>query len=483
MDCASKRLPALKLACHPHLLAYFYFTYYRDSDFKLCRYCGSCGKGCDGASIYRCVQCDISFHMECVVPSEAKQRYHRHPLMLVESVEEDGSDEFCCDVCENERDPKDPVLLYSDRRLLSLFDIALCCILLLVLQDQISYVMESEEAVSEKEMEQNEGTNVNHSLCNFKLDVKCAALTTHKTGVSQENKMDRVTELHHFTHLDKLLLAYYNDTINKTICKICELPILCPAYSCSKDFCSYIIHESCLRLPRKIQAPFYLNRRVVVCETRYSKQQCYVCPLNIKSERFAYSCEDYEPKLHPLCANSSKKTREIAIYCKMLKCLILREKLHGQSLMLCIMGLMIRLSCFKPLCDLKCRDPEIVEVCLNALQNILKVGGDAQAISNATSSETCDRTKFFVSQGCIKLLCDLLMCGDKCVVEVCLEGVENIVEVGEDDKNMCRAGGVNPYAQIIGDAGGPDKISYLQRNHDDIKIRDKAWKVYNTGGF
>ncbi|KAK8623657.1 hypothetical protein V6N13_065022 [Hibiscus sabdariffa] len=449
MDCASKRLPALKLACHPHLLAYFYFTYYRDSDFKLCRYCGSCGKGCDGASIYRCVQCDISFHMECVVPSEAKQRYHRHPLMLVESVEEDGSDEFCCDVCENERDPKDPVYYCQS----CTFIAHIQCVLP---QDQISYVMESEEAVSEKEMEQNEGTNVNHSLCNFKLDVKCAALTTHKTGVSQENKMDRVTELHHFTHLDKLLLAYYNDTINKTICKICELPILCPAYSCSKDFCSYIIHESCLRLPRKIQAPFYLNRRVVVCETRYSKQQCYVCPLNIKSERFAYSCEDYEPKLHPLCANSSKKTREMFL---------------------------INQGCFKPLCDLKCRDPEIVEVCLNALQNILKVGGDAQAISNATSSETCDRTKFFVSQGCIKLLCDLLMCGDKCVVEVCLEGVENIVEVGEDDKNMCRAGGVNPYAQIIGDAGGPDKISYLQRNHDDIKIRDKAWKVYNTGGF
>ncbi|XP_052479518.1 importin subunit alpha-like [Gossypium raimondii] len=41
---------------------------------------------------------------------------------------------------------------------------------------------------------------------------------------------------------------------------------------------------------------------------------------------------------------------------------------------------------------------------------------------------------FLVSQGCIKPLCDLLSCPDPEVVTVCLQGLENILKVGEVDK-------------------------------------------------
>ncbi|KAJ6359664.1 hypothetical protein OIU77_003800 [Salix suchowensis] len=62
----------------------------------------------------------------------------------------------------------------------------------------------------------------------------------------------------------------------------------------------------------------------------------------------------------------------------------------------------------------------------------------AWAISNATSGGAHEQIKYLVSQGCIKPLCDLLICPDPRIVTVCLEGLENILKVGEADKNKRR---------------------------------------------
>ncbi|KAE8712442.1 Importin subunit alpha-2 [Hibiscus syriacus] len=141
--------------------------------------------------------------------------------------------------------------------------------------------------------------------CNFKLDVKCAALTSHKTGVSLEK--ERVTELHHFSHQHMLFFCYYNDPIKETRCRICELPIFGPAYFCHLS-CYFIVHESCFRLPQKIQVPFHLNHMLVIQQPwEHSNPQCYACPLNISSDDFAYSCEDCQLNLHPICANYLKR--------------------------------------------------------------------------------------------------------------------------------------------------------------------------------
>ncbi|KAL0457817.1 UNVERIFIED_CONTAM: Importin subunit alpha [Sesamum latifolium] len=52
----------------------------------------------------------------------------------------------------------------------------------------------------------------------------------------------------------------------------------------------------------------------------------------------------------------------------------------------------------------------------------------AWAISNATSGGTNDQIKLLVREGCIKPLCDLLVCPDPRIVTVCLEGLENILK-------------------------------------------------------
>ncbi|XP_073008894.1 importin subunit alpha-1b-like [Typha latifolia] len=100
----------------------------------------------------------------------------------------------------------------------------------------------------------------------------------------------------------------------------------------------------------------------------------------------------------------------------------------------------------------------------------------AWAISNATSGGTHDQIKYLVSQGCIKPLCDLLVCPDPRIVTVCLEGLENILKVGEAEKNLGTTGDVNPYAQMIEDAEGLEKIENLQ-SHDNTEIYEKAVKI------
>ncbi|KAG6486692.1 hypothetical protein ZIOFF_055271 [Zingiber officinale] len=103
----------------------------------------------------------------------------------------------------------------------------------------------------------------------------------------------------------------------------------------------------------------------------------------------------------------------------------------------------------------------------------------AWAISNATSGGTHDQIKYLVSQGCIKPLCDLLICPDPRIVIVCLEGLENILKIGEAEKNSGSTGGVNLYAQMIDEAEGLEKIENLQ-SHDNTEIYEKAVKILET---
>lgn len=84
-----------------------------------------------------------------------------------------------------------------------------------------------------------------------------------------------------------------------------------------------------------------------------------------------------------------------------------------------------------------------------------------------------------MSQACIKPLCDLLVCPDLRIVTVCLEGLENILKVGEANKNLGRTGDANLYAQMIYDADGLEKIENLQ-SHDNVEIYEKSVKILET---
>ncbi|KAK5034123.1 Importin subunit alpha-1 [Exophiala sideris] len=104
------------------------------------------------------------------------------------------------------------------------------------------------------------------------------------------------------------------------------------------------------------------------------------------------------------------------------------------------------------------------------------------AISNATSGglQKPDQIRYLVSQGCIKPLCDLLACPDNKIIQVALDGLENILKVGEMDKEAADARApeaqVNRYALFIEEAGGMEKIHDCQNNANE-EIYMKAYNI------
>ncbi|KAJ7531343.1 hypothetical protein O6H91_14G055100 [Diphasiastrum complanatum] len=121
--------------------------------------------------------------------------------------------------------------------------------------------------------------------------------------------------------------------------------------------------------------------------------------------------------------------------------------------------------------------PPLVSLLATAEFDIKKEA--AWAISNATSGGTQDQIKYLVNQGCIKPLCDLLTCPDPRITIVALEGLENILKVGEAEKHLGNSAGINLYARYIDEAEGLEKIENLQ-SHDNNEIYEKVVKLLET---
>lgn len=100
------------------------------------------------------------------------------------------------------------------------------------------------------------------------------------------------------------------------------------------------------------------------------------------------------------------------------------------------------------------------------------------AISNATSGglQQPDQIRYLVSQGCIRPLCDLLTIMDNKIIQVALDGLENILKIGEQDKVAAGPGAVNQYAQHIEECGGLVTIHNLQ-SHENHDIYQKSFYI------
>lgn len=116
-------------------------------------------------------------------------------------------------------------------------------------------------------------------------------------------------------------------------------------------------------------------------------------------------------------------------------------------------------------------DANIIPPLINILQNAdFKTKKEAcWAMSNATSGglQEPSQIRYLVSQGCIKPLCDLLKSNDNKIIQVALDGLENILKVGESDKEV--NGGVNQYAAFVEEAGGMLSIHNLQ-HHENLEV-------------
>uniref|UniRef100_UPI00358EECC7 importin subunit alpha-7-like isoform X2 n=1 Tax=Myxine glutinosa TaxID=7769 RepID=UPI00358EECC7 len=99
----------------------------------------------------------------------------------------------------------------------------------------------------------------------------------------------------------------------------------------------------------------------------------------------------------------------------------------------------------------------------------------AWAITNATSGGSSEQIRFLVEQGCVKPLCDLLTVMDAKIVQVALNGLENILKLGEQEARQS-ASGINPYCALIEESYGLDKIEFLQ-SHENQEIYQKAYDL------
>lgn len=125
----------------------------------------------------------------------------------------------------------------------------------------------------------------------------------------------------------------------------------------------------------------------------------------------------------------------------------------------------------------------IVPPLINILQNAdFKTKKEAcWALSNATSGglQEPNQIRYLVSQGCIKPMCDLLQSMDNKIIQVSLDGLENILKVGEMDKEAQGSDGINHYAQFIEEAGGMVAIHNLQ-HHDNLEIYKKCFYIMDS---
>lgn len=119
--------------------------------------------------------------------------------------------------------------------------------------------------------------------------------------------------------------------------------------------------------------------------------------------------------------------------------------------------------------------PPLIQLLTNSEFDIRKEA--AWAISNATSGGNAEQIKFLVSHGCIRPLCDLLGVADPKIVTIALEGLENILKVGDQESKV--TGQYNVMATYIAEADGLNKIEDLQQ-HSNTEIYEKCIKILET---
>lgn len=171
-------------------------------------------------------------------------------------------------------------------------------------------------------------------------------------------------------------------------------------------------------------------------------------------------------------------------------------------------------SCIKPLCDLLAvNDTRIITVALEGLENILKVGGRGARGGGGVCGAVrrvsgCARAWAFVGQAswlhqlcaaaallhavcrrCSAVSCNPTHCttrprvppplhgprADRC----CLDCPPAPLQIGQQMRNMPGSNGLNPFAQLVEDGEGLDKVEQLQ-DHPNEDLYEKAVHILET---
>lgn len=119
--------------------------------------------------------------------------------------------------------------------------------------------------------------------------------------------------------------------------------------------------------------------------------------------------------------------------------------------------------------------PELIEIINRAEVRTRKEA--AWAITNATSGGTLEQVEYLVQCEAIQALCGLLHVVDNKMIQVAMNGLENILKAGQAQAGQPGfEDGNNKYAVIVEECGGLDKIEYLQ-SHENPEIYQRAYNL------
>lgn len=100
----------------------------------------------------------------------------------------------------------------------------------------------------------------------------------------------------------------------------------------------------------------------------------------------------------------------------------------------------------------------------------------AWAVSNLSSGGNDNQVKFLVHQQAIPPLCALFTSTNSRIVLVALEGIENILRVGQNE--AAKTGGPNHYAELVEECGGVSKLETLQQAENiEVELYEKAGQI------
>lgn len=92
----------------------------------------------------------------------------------------------------------------------------------------------------------------------------------------------------------------------------------------------------------------------------------------------------------------------------------------------------------------------------------------AWAISNLTIGGSKEQVARLIQEGVIPPFCELLSCKDAMVIQVVLDGINNMLKMaGPQVEQLCT---------MVEECGGLDKIEALQ-NHDNVDIYKLAYDI------
>ncbi|MBA0783801.1 hypothetical protein Gotri_001455 [Gossypium trilobum] len=242
-----------------------------------------CCNGCSGLSrnwLYRCQRCDFNLDLSCAssttIPtpidkeinhfchhhtltqfnyrkSSAKHEYHRHELILTDFFVEDFSDQYYCDICEQERVPQHPVYCCKKCRFVAHIGCALTEIK--------DYHGSASSLVGGK------GTSIGKLM--------------------EQDERNAESKIEYFDHEHPLCFKKVAEQNGSAICKACFLEISDEAYAC-KSY-KYYIHKTCTNLPWEVLHPLHPHHSLkLLSEVRGKVFSCDGC--RDVTAGFAYAC-------------------------------------------------------------------------------------------------------------------------------------------------------------------------------------------------